>query len=79
MSKSKHVIESRFWLGDIVYRRVDSGNNPGLVIGLFIYPESPPSYRCAFDGCESTHYDMELDDQPCWVLKNDNEEEESEV
>lgn len=69
-------IQTRWWIGDVVYRRVDSEAAACLIIGLNINPGGH-TYRLALsDGTEAWHYEMELDSQPNYILENVDEEDE---
>lgn len=61
----RHV-ESRFWIGDIVYRRTDNSNEQGLVIGVTF--EGSVIYEVSFDGRSNTYREIELDDVPSWKV-----------
>jgi hypothetical protein len=81
MSKSKngrvqgHEIISRWWIGDVVYRKVDSAGLPGLITGIIINPENSIIYRVSFDDENNTFYELELDVAPHFVLAPEEDDD----
>jgi hypothetical protein len=55
----KHVIETKFWLGDIVYCKVDTDGEPGMIVGVLQVPGGI-KYDVAFPSHKDNVWEIEL-------------------
>lgn len=58
----KIAIFSRFVLGDIVYLKIREEREPGMITGITVRPGTHIYHITWEDGCEATHYEIELTD-----------------
>lgn len=76
LPRTAHTIDTAFWLGDVVYRRVDRDNDPGIVTGVHIRPAGV-LYSVQFPNeGEDSFYEITLSDTPAWVLDDSTLEDE---
>lgn len=57
---NKHEIETAYWVGDIVYMRVNQEQKPGMVTGISIRPNGFCYMVTWRGGGETYHYECEL-------------------
>jgi hypothetical protein len=62
----RHMVETEFWVGDTVYRKMDRDNTRGMVLEVNIMSIGH-TYRCTFgEGFDATCYELELCGEPAW-------------
>jgi hypothetical protein len=69
---AKRVLETKWWIGDTVYRKVDTDNKKCLIVNVTFCPDGFFTYRIATPDGETVHYEMELDDEPNWCRKEED-------
>ncbi len=57
----KRTIEALYWLGDVVYLRVNEERKPGMVTCVSVVAHGALCYRVGWrGGADSIHYECEL-------------------
>ena len=56
------VIENKFELGQLVYLKTDTDQNPRMIIGISVR-QSGLLYELSFGSQSSWHYQMEISDE----------------
>lgn len=63
-------METKFWLEDVVYHRMDADHTPLLVTGIHIRPAGV-LYSVTDSQSDFTYYEIELDSSPNWSIGQD--------
>lgn len=71
----QHVVNSKFWLGDIVYRIVDRSHTPGMVTGIHVRPDHI-AYTVGFEDGDQVMWEMEIDSEPNYTLGRQTEDDD---
>lgn len=77
--RTKKVIETEFWLGDIVYQKVDTDCSPGIVVGVEVVPGNGIKYDVCFQTLRYSFWEIELSGEKCFLppeYEEDGDEDE---
>lgn len=69
--KKKHAIETEYWFGDIVFLRVNSERNPGMVNTIQLTSEEGILFGVTFKDRHTYHFARELTVDFVPVFDND--------
>lgn len=70
----KRTVESAFWIGDIVYRKMDTEGEEIMITEVHFTPGGV-TYSCSVGGgYDSTFYEMELSKERAWPRSERDDE-----
>jgi len=58
----KRSIETKFWIGDIVYQKVASDESPGMVTAVRLGPSGSVGYSVSAEHGDGFYFECELTD-----------------